>query len=596
MCLVFSLAVLRCECRANPVHIQAALEETYAPSRATFDVNPPQAPRMAEVPHPSQRVPALSKDKGIAGPDEENEKEPLFLPGGDVETSHPSSESQPDDDESMRGDQDADRSEFGEPALLLESSHPQPSRAFGDEDDDEDEEHAVADMESERAAHGSQTITQMVNKRTKAQASEDAPLNSDDDAREEADEAPVASQQPLARLLEMRRNTRAAARLGPTDDGEEEGGGGEEGEEDDAPIPSLRPPVRPVARAPESVRAKAGGCRPSPAGGSGGGGGRGEQMVLSTSGASWSLRRKADADTPSGAERVRKKGRVEGREAQAGMRVLLSQFARTGSRVEEVEAGEEDGVDHDKEEGKEEQDESSAMDEGSDGDGDMVREPDGEEMADVEMCDAAEVELSDSATLDEDEPMEEERPVAIDLAADDGAAHVPSRARRAGASDVGKSAVSSSSTEVIRTSDRESVSVSVDLSSLATSWKKLRERLSEALRQREEIRERDAKAKLDSTVAGVGNTDDEEAVEALSRVIDKPDFATMEVVGQFNLGFIVVRRRKSRTNIQGDDDASGEGELAMDDLFIVDQHAADEKYNFETLQRKTKIKSQQMIR
>ena len=96
-----------------------------------------------------------------------------------------------------------------------------------------------------------------------------------------------------------------------------------------------------------------------------------------------------------------------------------------------------------------------------------------------------------------------------------------------------------------------------------------------------------AKAKLDSA-AGLGNTDDEEAVEALSRVIDKADFATMEVVGQFNLGFIVVRRRK-----RGSD---GEADAETDDLFIVDQHAADEKYNFETLQQTTRIRSQQLIR
>ncbi|KAM5530133.1 hypothetical protein V8D89_016211 [Ganoderma adspersum] len=564
--------------------LKAALEEAYAPSRATFDVNPSQAPRKVDIPRLSQRTPALSKDAPVAEHEKEKEKEPLFLPGEDVEMSHPSSQPQPDDDEIVHSDDDADRPAFGEPALLLESSHPQPSRAFGDEDEEEDEENVVAGMESERAAHGSQTITQMVSKRTRARASEDAPLGDDGDddgAREDVDEAPPASQQPLAKLLEMRRNTtRGAARPRPTDGGEEEG------EEEDAPIPSLRPPTRPVARAPESVRAKAGGGRPSR------GEGGGEQMVLSTSGASWSLRRKADADPPDAAERVRKKARVEGREAQAGMRVLLSQFARTGSRVEEAEAVEEAEMDYHEEEDDEEQDEDSAMDSGEDGDG--AHEPDGEETVDVEMCDAAEAELSDDATLDEDDPMEEERPVAIDLTADDDTAHVRSRAKGAGGSDVGKSAASAMSTEVIRTSDRESISVSVDLSSLAASWEKLRERLFEALRERE-VRERDAKAKLDSTVAGVGNTDDEEAVEALSRVIDKPDFATMDIVGQFNLGFIVVRRRKSRSNTEGDDDASGEGGLAMDDLFIVDQHAADEKYNFETLQRTTRIESQQMI-
>ena len=81
--------------------------------------------------------------------------------------------------------------------------------------------------------------------------------------------------------------------------------------------------------------------------------------------------------------------------------------------------------------------------------------------------------------------------------------------------------------------------------------------------------------------AGVSNTeDDEKAVLALSRVIDRRDFEGMTVVGQFNLGFIVVRRREN----------------ACDDLFIVDQHAADEKYNFETLQATVKIESQKLFR
>jgi MutL C terminal dimerisation domain len=37
-------------------------------------------------------------------------------------------------------------------------------------------------------------------------------------------------------------------------------------------------------------------------------------------------------------------------------------------------------------------------------------------------------------------------------------------------------------------------------------------------------------------------------------------------------------------------------EATMDDLFIVNQHAADEKYNFETLQQTTSIKSQNLFR
>ncbi|KXN83171.1 Mismatch repair endonuclease PMS2 [Leucoagaricus sp. SymC.cos] len=74
--------------------------------------------------------------------------------------------------------------------------------------------------------------------------------------------------------------------------------------------------------------------------------------------------------------------------------------------------------------------------------------------------------------------------------------------------------------------------------------------------------------------------------EVLSRIIDKTDFTDMQVVGQFNLGFIIARRRKFA-------DSSGR---SMDDLFIVDQHAADEKYNFETLQQTTAIQSQKLFR
>ena len=55
-----------------------------------------------------------------------------------------------------------------------------------------------------------------------------------------------------------------------------------------------------------------------------------------------------------------------------------------------------------------------------------------------------------------------------------------------------------------------------------------------------------------------------EAEEELRREISKDKFASMTILGQFNLGFIVTK--------------------LGDDLFIIDQHATDEKYNFETLQ------------
>lgn len=85
--------------------------------------------------------------------------------------------------------------------------------------------------------------------------------------------------------------------------------------------------------------------------------------------------------------------------------------------------------------------------------------------------------------------------------------------------------------------------------------------------------------------AGVSNHDEEQVERALSRVIHKQDFSAMDVVGQFNLGFIIARRRVAP-------DSHSDG---MDDLFIVDQHASDEKFNFETLQLTTQIRSQKLI-
>jgi len=88
--------------------------------------------------------------------------------------------------------------------------------------------------------------------------------------------------------------------------------------------------------------------------------------------------------------------------------------------------------------------------------------------------------------------------------------------------------------------------------------------------------------------AGLENKNEEEAAAALSRVIDKEDFKTMVPIGQFNKGFIIARRQRS----SGGSTQTG----IMDDLFIVDQHASDEKYNFETLQQTTRVESQRLIR
>ncbi|KAK2152798.1 hypothetical protein LSH36_317g00024 [Paralvinella palmiformis] len=75
--------------------------------------------------------------------------------------------------------------------------------------------------------------------------------------------------------------------------------------------------------------------------------------------------------------------------------------------------------------------------------------------------------------------------------------------------------------------------------------------------------------------AQIKPTDNQAAEDELKKEISKDMFSKMEIIGQFNLGFIVTRLSK--------------------DLFIIDQHATDEKYNFEQLQKHTVIQSQKLI-
>ncbi|KAI0393506.1 DNA mismatch repair protein MutL [Xylariaceae sp. FL0594] len=84
--------------------------------------------------------------------------------------------------------------------------------------------------------------------------------------------------------------------------------------------------------------------------------------------------------------------------------------------------------------------------------------------------------------------------------------------------------------------------------------------------------------------------DAEDAEEKLSLTISKSDFERMKIIGQFNLGFIIASR-----TAEGDP-AETQGKNGRDDeLFIIDQHATDEKYNFERLQANTVVQSQRLV-
>jgi DNA mismatch repair protein PMS2 len=73
----------------------------------------------------------------------------------------------------------------------------------------------------------------------------------------------------------------------------------------------------------------------------------------------------------------------------------------------------------------------------------------------------------------------------------------------------------------------------------------------------------------------------------LSLTVSKSDFASMEIIGQFNLGFILATR-------PAESDGARKGH-AKDELFIIDQHASDEKFNFERLQAETVVGNQRMV-
>lgn len=89
-----------------------------------------------------------------------------------------------------------------------------------------------------------------------------------------------------------------------------------------------------------------------------------------------------------------------------------------------------------------------------------------------------------------------------------------------------------------------------------------------------------------------GNIEEEESVrdktgeERLSLTVSKDDFAKMRVAGQFNLGFVLATRSHEA------DEQTGSN---RDELFIIDQHASDEKYNFERLQAETVVQSQRLV-
>ncbi|OSC98349.1 DNA mismatch repair protein MutL [Trametes coccinea BRFM310] len=537
--------------------LRVALEEAFAPARSTFDVNP------APVAKPA-RVIRRADDESL---EQSPHKDPLFLPDLVAEDSQEERSITPAQtlataeavEQEPKEPADAGDASFGEPLLLFEECPVTNPADSLDTNDLQTITHAQAqendvglsegsarqDLSGSRRAETlavsqSSPITQMFRKQQYRRSRSSTEMDVVDEKSLPQPEDPDEDEPRVSSVGLPQNSAEARRRISQFQD---------------SPVPAVKSPVRLVTRTKSTNSAIVA-----------------AQTTLSTSGASWNLRRQPSE--PSSAERPRKRGRLEledeeprkhstaprSRDARQGMRQLLQGFARPGS-LDHAPMDVDDAVD----------------------DADIEKaEVEGSQHSSRQPSEEPHRANSPSPPSDSEERMDRETLVMsdmIDLTQDE----IPSQ------SDAFQSSTTSVSEEIIRTGNRECVSLGFDMTHVVEHWKKLRARLANARRQ-QEIQHASLQDKGTNQDASASiNADDEEATETLSRVIEKADFASMEVVGQFNLGFIIARRRKP----------AGEQEFTesrgLDDLFIIDQHAADEKYNFETLQQTTKIESQKLF-
>uniref|UniRef100_A0A8B9HNC9 Mismatch repair endonuclease PMS2 n=1 Tax=Astyanax mexicanus TaxID=7994 RepID=A0A8B9HNC9_ASTMX len=117
------------------------------------------------------------------------------------------------------------------------------------------------------------------------------------------------------------------------------------------------------------------------------------------------------------------------------------------------------------------------------------------------------------------------------------------------------------------------VSVQKKTLHLQFSMKELAKRMQRLKTQQQDYNDQEPKYRRFRAKINPG--ENQSAEDELKKEISKDMFKEMQIIGQFNLGFIITKLRS--------------------DLFMVDQHATDEKYNFEMLQQHTVLKGQRLI-
>ncbi|XP_027539196.1 mismatch repair endonuclease PMS2 [Neopelma chrysocephalum] len=126
--------------------------------------------------------------------------------------------------------------------------------------------------------------------------------------------------------------------------------------------------------------------------------------------------------------------------------------------------------------------------------------------------------------------------------------------------------------EVKNTSVDVLVEIKKKVVPLEFSMKVLAEKVKKVIQQQQKRTETENYRRFK---AKISPGDNKVAEDELRKEISKEMFAKMEIIGQFNLGFIITKLNS--------------------DLFIIDQHATDEKYNFEMLQQHTVLQGQKLI-
>ncbi|NXM00838.1 PMS2 endonuclease, partial [Tyrannus savana] len=126
--------------------------------------------------------------------------------------------------------------------------------------------------------------------------------------------------------------------------------------------------------------------------------------------------------------------------------------------------------------------------------------------------------------------------------------------------------------EVMNTCVDVLVEVQKKIVPLEFSMKVLAEKVKKVIQQQQKRTETENYRRFK---AKISPGDNKVAEDELRKEISKEMFAKMEIIGQFNLGFIITKLNS--------------------DLFIIDQHATDEKYNFEMLQQHTVLQGQKLI-